>query len=558
MTADELKKLIAGGETLTVEFKSDRKGLPDRDLIEAVVALANTEGGVLLLGVEDGTGEITGLHPSHAGKGTPAAMIANRTVPSVQVRVEVVDFGNGANVFAIFVPECRGVVGTVDGYFAKRRLKLDGSPETIPMTPFEIQSRASQFQLIDPSAQAMAAVPLSRISPLQRERVRASIRTSNNSDKALLELSDSDFDRALGLVKNFGGTEYLTLSGVLIMTDEQTIRDFVPTYEVAFQVLKDGLEVSVNDYMRKPLVEAFDCIVERFSARIEEDEQLVGGRRRAAPNYDISGFREALVNALVHRDYAVLGAVIVKIDHYGLSFYNPGGFIEGVNLGNLLSTAPKSRNTLLADIAKRIGLAERTGRGVDKIFSGVLRYGRHRPEYEKSDGSGVTLTILSEKADFCFLNFVLEKEEALKRPLTVDELLILSELRFKGKLSVEEGMALTQRKRSVVQEALSGLLASGDVVEMAGDAGLSYELSPATIRAFISGKEQRRMNGESYEKYKAMVRAYIKTNGSAKRKNVAECCRINLRQAGYIVEKMLKEREIVQIGSRRWAIYKLA
>ena len=61
-----------------------------------------------------------------------------------------------------------------------------------------------------------------------------------------------------------------------------------------------------------------------------------------------------------------------------------------------------------------------------------------------------------------------------------------------------------------------------------------------------------------YEKYKAMVRAYIKTNGSAKRKNVAECCRINLRQAGYIVEKMLKEREIVQIGSRRWAIYKLA
>ena len=90
MTAEELKRLIAGGETLTVEFKSDRKGLPDRDLVESVVALANTEGGVLLLGVEDGTGEITGLHPSHVGKGTPAAMIANRTVPSVQVRVEEV------------------------------------------------------------------------------------------------------------------------------------------------------------------------------------------------------------------------------------------------------------------------------------------------------------------------------------------------------------------------------------------------------------------------------------------------------------------------------------
>ena len=85
-----------------------------------------------------------------------------------------------------------------------------------------------------------------------------------------------------------------------------------------------------------------------------------------------------------------------------------------------------------------------------------------------------------------------------------------------------------------------------------------YELSPATVRAFTNGKEHSRMNGESYEKYKAMVMAYIKTNGSAKRKNVAECCRINLRQAGYVVEKMLKDGEIVQIGSRRWAIYKLA
>lgn len=75
MMAEELKKLIAGGETLTVEFKSDRKGLPDRDLVEAVVALANTEGGVLLLGAEDGTGEITGLHPSHVGHLAPVRMM---------------------------------------------------------------------------------------------------------------------------------------------------------------------------------------------------------------------------------------------------------------------------------------------------------------------------------------------------------------------------------------------------------------------------------------------------------------------------------------------------
>ena len=59
-----MEQLLAGGETLTIEFKSDRKALPDRELIAAVVVLANMEGGVLLLGVED-SGEANGLHNIH-------------------------------------------------------------------------------------------------------------------------------------------------------------------------------------------------------------------------------------------------------------------------------------------------------------------------------------------------------------------------------------------------------------------------------------------------------------------------------------------------------------
>jgi predicted HTH transcriptional regulator len=53
MTPDELTQLIANGETLTVEFKSDSARLGDTDLLEAVVCLANTSGGTLLIGVEN-------------------------------------------------------------------------------------------------------------------------------------------------------------------------------------------------------------------------------------------------------------------------------------------------------------------------------------------------------------------------------------------------------------------------------------------------------------------------------------------------------------------------
>jgi ATP-dependent DNA helicase RecG len=86
----ELMDLIAKGETLTVEFKSDLKQLPDRELVVTVMNLSNTEGGDLLLGVED-DGSVTGLHSNHSNTMGIVALIANKTNPSVSVRIETYD-----------------------------------------------------------------------------------------------------------------------------------------------------------------------------------------------------------------------------------------------------------------------------------------------------------------------------------------------------------------------------------------------------------------------------------------------------------------------------------
>ena len=73
-------------ESLTVEFKSDRKCLSDSDIIDAVVGLANTEGGTLYLGIED-NGTVTGLHTNHDDCLKMSVLVANRTVPSVSARI---------------------------------------------------------------------------------------------------------------------------------------------------------------------------------------------------------------------------------------------------------------------------------------------------------------------------------------------------------------------------------------------------------------------------------------------------------------------------------------
>lgn len=74
-------------ESLTVEFKSDRKRLSDNELVEAIVCLANAEGGELWLGVED-DGTPTGLHAEHRMLEGLPGLVAARTSPSVTVTVQ--------------------------------------------------------------------------------------------------------------------------------------------------------------------------------------------------------------------------------------------------------------------------------------------------------------------------------------------------------------------------------------------------------------------------------------------------------------------------------------
>lgn len=551
MTPDELKKFISRGETLTVEFKSDREKLSDRALVEALAAMANTDGGVLILGIEDKTGEITGLHRQHQNCGTPTAMVANRTVPSLHVAVEEIAC-DGLPLFVMTVPSVPGVTATSDGLYLRRRLKPDGTPEAVPMNPFEIQSRMSKFRLVDPSAQPMDEVPLTAIDPLQRLRIRESIKRNRNSDKTLLELDDAAFDRALELVRDFNGRDCLTMAGVLFLTNEAVIRQHIPTYEVAFQVLK-GTDVRVNEFHRRPIVEEYEAVVQQFKAYVEEEEVMRDSYRMSAPNFDITCFREALTNAIVHRNYAQLGTVIVKLDETGLAISNPGGLVSGVTPQNILSVAPRSRNTLLADVAKRIGLAERTGRGVDRIFEGVLRYGRAKPEYRIGEFD-VSLFLPREKADFRFLDFVNDYEKSTGQEAKVDLLLVAAELAKRRSLTVAQILELTQRDEKCVREHLKTWSAQGVVRLAAG--GKAYALTVDSLTKM--GMDGLYLSPDQDMDVRNRILEYLERFGTIKRSILVESSGLSEKQAASILSKMAESGEIMRVGAGRSTSYRLA
>ena len=393
-------------ETLTVEFKSDRKRLSDDDLVATTIAMANTEGGAIYLGVED-DGTATGLHPAHQPPDGIAPLVGNRTVPSVQVRIETLAV-EGKTIAKISVPKVNQVVATTAGSYFKRRLKHDGTPENVPILPHDIPARLSQLGAQDVSRQPVAGSKLADLDDAERIRLRQFIER-NQGDAALASLSNEELDGVLGLTSRDGETISPTLAGLLLIGKEEALRQFVPTHEVAFQVLERE-EVRANEFTRAPLLRVVEWLDNMMAPWNREDEVQVGLFRVPIPRVEKRSFREAVANALTHRDYTRIGAIHVRLQDDALTVSNPGGFVEGVTLDNLLTTEPRPRNPWLADVFKRLGLVERTGRGVDLIYRGLLRYGRARPDYSRSDSSSVVLRMPTSDADLSFLRLIVEEE----------------------------------------------------------------------------------------------------------------------------------------------------
>lgn len=555
MNTHEFKigKLILQGENLMLEFKSDQKCLSDRDLMAAVVSLANTEGGDLLLGVED-NGAVTGLHAMHQNLFSLPALIANRTNPALSVRVERYEV-NGKFVARICVPKSRQLVSTSDGLLQRRRLKLDGTPEAVPFYPHEFIERQSSIGLVDPSAMIMEAIEAKQIDPLQRLRIRNAIK-KYGGEQPLLALTDEELDGALGLVDTIQGKRHPTVAGLLFLGTETLLRQYLPAYEVAFQVLS-GTEVRVNEFYRKPLLETFEDVELQFKPWVVEEELEVGLFRVPIPNYDRRAFREGVINALVHRDFSRLGAVHIKLDENGLNISSPGGFVEGVGLDNLLVAPPRSRNPLLADIIKRIGLAERTGRGIDRIYEGMLRFGRPEPDYTRSDPYTVNLFLANVAADRSFLKMVVEQHEKLGEPI-LEPLIVLNRLRGERRLTTRDLAPALQRGEAETRVLLERLLESGLIEAHGIGRGRSYTLSAQIYQQTGQKAAYVRQAGFDAIQQEQMVLKYVAIHHSIKREEVMELCRLNKDQAYRLLKKLTKTGAIHFEGKGKGGRYVLS
>lgn len=548
-------RTIPNTETLDVEFKSDLKCYPDHDLIEEIVGMTNTIGGVLYLGVED-DGTITGVHKKHNDAVGVTALIANNTVPPISVRAEVI-YEESHNILKIEIPRSRGVVATTWGKILRRRLKLDGSPEAIPMYPYEIPSRLSELGMLDYSAQPLDGAAIDDLDPNQRVRLRKIIQTRQGGEKNLLTLSDDELDIALRLVTKSGESYVPTVTGMLLLGKEERIAELIPTAKATFQVL-EGTAVRINEDSSKPLLELFENYETYIRAWNPERETEYGLFRIPIPEFDWSAFREGLVNAFCHRDYTMLGRVRVSIDDEGLSISNPGGFIDGVNLKNLLTVEPHGRNPALADALKRIGLAEKTGRGIDRIFEGSIVFGRPWPDYSESTSQMVKLFIQRAKADLAFAKIVSDEQNRQGKSLSIYNLMILSVLNSERRITIDRIVEVTNLSENKIRTAIELMIEQG-LIEASGR---------GKNKTFILGAKIYKENKEAIQyvrqadidsiRYPEMIIKLANTqNGIVTKQNVAELLKVTPNQAYSYIKKLQKEGKLELMQGGKYSKYKL-
>lgn len=547
-----MSRLVPTKETLTVEFKSDRKKYSDASLFEDVVAFANTEGGDLYLGIED-DGHITGVHADHANPIMLSAYIANNTVPPISIRAEIIE--EEAPVLKISVPKSSGgIVATASGKILRRRIKMDNTPENVPMYPIEIASRLSDLRLLDYSAMIVLEASISDFDPLEIERLRKII-LAYDGDKSLLELSNEELLKALGFTREQNGIDYPTITGLLMIGKSSAIERFVPTNSASFQVL-EGTSVRVNEDYKTPVLASIEKLMSHLEVWNPEKELEIGLFRMPAPEFNTRAIREGIVNAFSHRDYSKMGRVRVAISDEGLTIANPGGFIEGVTIDNLLTAEPHGRNQLLADALKRVGLAEKTGRGIDRIYEGSLIYGRTPPDYSATTSATVTLFIPRCKPDLQLARLIANEQSRLGRPLPINTLLVLNALKDMPRSDVKQLSSALRLSETMVKTILDKAIDHGLVEAFGGGRGRNYAIAH---QLYYDKKNTGYVLQKDIDqtRYLELITTLAQSNEFISRADVVNLLHVTDAQAYALLKKLVNQEVLLPVNKGRYAKYRL-
>ena len=543
-----------GSELSEAEAKDGRRGLPHRTT-ESLSAFANRRGGgTIIFGLDDNSYRpLPGLDVGRI-QADLAVLPGQRLSYPLRLEFTPCDV-DGVPVLAVRVPECplvhKPIYDQRDGLIGGSYLRVGNTNHKLTDAEVRAILRASDRDDTDTTP-----VDEARVEDLSGNLIRSyrEVVGERRPTSGLLKLPDPELLLALRAATWSGDQLVPTVAGVLFFAEEPqrwlpgTFIAFLqfPGTEVAPQTGGEQIYLD-NVRITGPLPEALETARRTVLARIRKRALLEGFTRTEIPEYPDWAYREALVNAVAHRDYGITGAhVQVRLFSDRLEVQSPGGLFGSVSEANI-ENEQSTRNHAVVRMLEDLGLVEQRGIGINRMVQSMLAAGLERPEFRDSLTSfQVALknhTMMDDEAYRWLANF---SDFALTDP----QRMALVYTWRTGKIVNRDYQRLASVSSVAATRALRGLVDAGLLSQHGTRGPAFYTLNRLAIRE----RGRRRLRREEIE-----LLEYVANHGPVTNSQAREIVGIDdvvaMRQ---VLRRMVRAGLLVQRGaSKRHTFYEL-
>ena len=230
----------------------------------------------------------------------------------------------------------------------------------------------------------------------------------------------------------------VTYAALILLGTRAALGRLLAQAEVIFEYRSTPRPGPANqrEEYRQGFLSFYDRVWELVDMRNDKQHFQERMVMHAVSTFSEIAVREALLNAVSHRDYRHPGSVFVRQFPRRIEIVSPGGFPPGITPDNILDQQ-LPRNRRIAETFARCGLIERSGQGADRIVEECVRHGQALPDYSHSDAHQVWLTLDGEIRDENFLKFLKRVGEETLATLDPHDFLILGLIASGKKLPAE-------------------------------------------------------------------------------------------------------------------------
>jgi len=449
-----VEELVKEKENKDLDFKLE---LPEsKKAAQLVTAFYNSRGGKIILGVEDKSRKPIGIKEPQKTEHRFTQIIRHWCKFDEEPKIEFIKYKN-KDLIIIHCPKGKDTPYFVRGE-SKPRVRIGSSNVVANKEEIARLYREGSSRSFD-----IETVPKADINDLNLKAIKQYLKESHLTNK----LNEKHFFEVIskeGFVSyNKNTREYVpTYAGILLFGKHPQIN--IPYSTILADRYKgiDMVEWIDKNEFNGNLFELIDKCENFFLRNMKTAAKAVGFRTEHKTEYPIDALKEALINALVHRDYLEKENIMIRMFDNRIEIISPGELLRPLTIENLenLNYKPKSRNKIIVDVFLRRKLMDKRGSGILRMREAMKEWKLPEPRFEENTGYFVITFKGPSRAEKPL-------DEEILRDLNERQKKALSYIKDKGRITSGEYGKLNNVVKNTAYRDLMELLGK-DIIKQKG------------------------------------------------------------------------------------------